>query len=75
MYQPKSTQGEETPKYRSQIDAPEKKKPSRKPPNCSNTNFSLHLDILKNHASKLLEFSQPLLFQCDQNQHSNLTSH
>ena len=40
MYRHKSTEGKEALKTEVAVDAPEKK--SYKPPNWSNTNFSLH---------------------------------
>ena len=65
MYRRKSTEGKETLKT-SQIDAPDKK---------SLKNRHIKSILKKVTSSNLLNFSLTLLFQCDHNHHSNLTSY
>ena len=63
-------------KNQSEIAACEQKTTTEKPNFCSNTIFALYFKIRakKIHAVKQLAFSLPLLFRCDQNHYSNLTS-
>ena len=66
----------ENSKNQSQIAACEQKTTTEKPNFCSNTVFSLYLNIRakKIHAAKPLAFSLHFLFRRDQNHYSNLTS-
>ena len=63
-------------KNQSEIAAYEQKTTSEKAKFGSNTVFSLYFKIRakKFHAAKPLAFSLHLLFRCDQNHYSNLTS-